>query len=61
MPSVGVKKCGKCGKKKRLTEFYPRYDRKGYRSKCKECFIEAKKLAKKNPEKYKLRDVFLGY
>lgn len=32
-----TKTCAKCGVEKRLAEFFPRGDRRGFRSRCKEC------------------------
>lgn len=60
MPTVGVKRCSKCGEFKPLKEFYPRYNRGGVRPDCKSCFIRGKNERRKGKPS-KLRDRFLGY
>lgn len=67
MPTVRMKICTCCGKRKKIEDFSKRTDRRcGYKSHCKECVVnntkEYKKRYRPAPlKKRKLDDRFLGY
>ncbi len=54
MITVDIKECLSCSKEKSLSDFYFRNDTKRYRSVCKSCFLQKRKIQKEElPDGFK--------